>query len=501
MAYEKMSFSRAALVGIPAAPDGKRAYYADTKEPGLLLCVTSAGTKSFQVYLKQGGRPVRVTLGRFHPTMADSVELPRDCRHSDFLANTPELNVRMARALAGLVKIDLKSGHRPAEVKRAKRSEMTLGELFEKYETDHLKPNGKKRIKDMREMFERFLGELPDAPRKSRGRVRSKASGAVNWQRRQLSSISKGDVQKLMADLGRESSKHAANQVLALLRAMFNKAIEWQIYTKENPASGVKKYKFDSRERFLQSDELPRFFAAVAAEPNDDIRDSVLISLLTGARKGNVMAMRWADVSLERAEWRIPDTKNGSPVTLPLVPEALEILRRRKPTKAAKFVFPGRGTTEHLRDTKAGWKRILDRDELNQLTDRIRAAGLPFDWPSVRVKGQRDKGRKLETLTESLARARSVAEKHEIDTTGARLADLRIHDLRRTLGSWQAATGASLVVIGKSLGHKHLGSTQIYSRLNIDPVRDSVQTATRAIFAAGGLLQKAEVVPFKKNVA
>ena len=75
----------------------------------------------------------------------------------------------------------------------------------------------------------------------------------------------------------------------------------------------------------------------------------------------------------------------------------------------------------------------------------------------------------------------------DIDTTGARLLDLRRHDLRHTLGSWQAAT-ASLVVIGKSLDHKNMASTQIYSRLDIDPVRDAMQTATSAIFAAGGLL-------------
>ncbi|HEY3327803.1 MAG TPA: tyrosine-type recombinase/integrase [Novimethylophilus sp.] len=87
----------------------------------------------------------------------------------------------------------------------------------------------------------------------------------------------------------------------------------------------------------------------------------------------------------------------------------------------------------------------------------------------------------------------------ELDTTGSRLNDLRIHDMRRTLGSWQAATGASLVVIGKSLGHKDTASTMIYSRLNLDPVRDSMQTATRAMLAAGGLLPTAEVIPIKRK--
>ena len=67
----------------------------------------------------------------------------------------------------------------------------------------------------------------------------------------------------------------------------------------------------------------------------------------------------------------------------------------------------------------------------------------------------------------------------------AGLPDLRLHDLRRTLGSWQAATGASLPIIGKSLGHKSLAATQIYARLDLDPVRASVNKATDAMLLAG----------------
>lgn len=72
MAYEKINFSRAGLAGLPPAPAGKRFYCSDDKD--LLLCVTAAGSKSFQVYVKVGGRPVRVTLGRFSPALADSID-------------------------------------------------------------------------------------------------------------------------------------------------------------------------------------------------------------------------------------------------------------------------------------------------------------------------------------------------------------------------------------------------------------------------------------------
>lgn len=501
MAYQKINFSRTAIAGLPAAPAGKRVYYSDTKEPGLTLCITPTGTKSFQVYTKQNGRPVRATLGRFSPSLADSVELPRECTHNHFLASAPELNVRMARSLAALVKIDLRAGINPADTKRAKRDELTLGELFDEYESRHLIPQGRKRIKEVREDFERYLGEMPNTPRKPRGALRVKSPASVNWQHRKISTITKAHVQKLMADLGQVLGKYAANHAHKILCAMFNKAIEWDLFNKENPAAGVPKFKVKSRERFLRADELPRFFASVAEESSEDVREYVLLSLLTGSRKTNVLSMRWADVNLERAEWHLPDTetKNGDSLTIPLLPEAIEILKGRKPEKPVEFVFPGRGASGHLADAKAGWKRILDRDEVNQLTLRIQAAGTAFEWPIIKAKGPKDKSRKIETLTESLARARAVAAELNIDTTGARLSDLRRHDLRRTLGSWQAATGASLVVIGKSLGHKNMASTQIYSRLDIDPVRDAMQTATSAIFAAGGLLPKAEIIPIKKT--
>jgi integrase len=63
----------------------------------------------------------------------------------------------------------------------------------------------------------------------------------------------------------------------------------------------------------------------------------------------------------------------------------------------------------------------------------------------------------------------------------AKLPGLRIHDLRRTLGSWQAATGASLPIIGKTLGHLSLGATQVYARLDLTPVQNAVDTAVGAM--------------------
>jgi len=193
--------------------------------------------------------------------------------------------------------------------------------------------------------------------------------------------------------------------------------------------------------KLLQSDELPAFFKALAEEPNDTLRDYFLISLLTGARRSNVLEMQWKQIHLDRAEWRLPTTKNGEPQTITLTPEVIEILRARQ-TYDSMWVFPGTGVTGHLVEPKKAWRRVLER---------------------------------------------------------AGIADLRIHDLRRTLGSWQAKTGASLVIVGKSLNHKSPSTTAIYARLDLDPIRASVERATDAMLTAAGLKPAAEILPLKQN--
>jgi integrase len=252
---------------------------------------------------------------------------------------------------------------------------------------------------------------------------------------------------------------------------------------------GIKTRKTNKRDRFLQSHELPRFFASVGEEPNDSVRDYFLLSLLTGARRANMLAMRWNQINLAEGIWRIPETKNGTPQNVTLSPEALEILNVRKESAKGAYVFPGDGKRKHLVTPWKGWKRIFDRDELKQLVARIEATGREFIVPA------------MEALDDALERARKLAKKMKIDCEGCRIEDLHIHDLRRTLGSWQAKQGASLAIIGKSLNHKSQAATAIYARLDLDPVRASVNNATAAMFEAAGVKKAANGVGIRVNNA
>ena len=145
-----------------------------------------------------------------------------------------------------------------------------------------------------------------------------------SWDKKKISSVKRSDIEALHAKVGKEYGTYASNRMLSLLGVMFNKAIDWG-WKDINPAQGVKKFKEISRERFLAGDELPRFFKALEEENNRTLADFFMLGILTGARKGNLLSMRWQGINFEQATWKIPETKNGSSHLVPLSPEAMYI--------------------------------------------------------------------------------------------------------------------------------------------------------------------------------
>lgn len=355
------------------------ATYHDTEVNGLKVVVSKAGTKTFYVYRKINGRPERIKIGNF-----------------------PQTAVELASKQAVVINAEITQGKNRNEAKRAIRGEWTLNDLFGRY-VELCEQAGKISIDNEKSCYRLHLSHLGS---------------------RKLSAISNDTIKKLHKKI---SVKHPtqANRVLSLIHGMYNKATnQFNEFSGKNPASGIAKNTEKTRKRFLQAEELQRFFEAVAQEQNPIIRDYILMSLLTGARRNNVLAMRWSEIDLKRAEWTIPVTKNGDPLTVPLVDDALQILRSIKQDNQSEFVFPSHGSTGHLAEPKKGWNRI---------------------------KAQ------------------------------AGIEDLRLHDLRRTMGSWQAHTGASLPIIGKSLGHRSVTTTAIYARLDVDPIRKSMEKAVSAM--------------------
>jgi integrase len=391
MATHKINFTKATLTKIDPPEKGKSNYYKDIKESGLELIVSSGGAKTFYLYRKIKGRPERVKLGPF-----------------------PDMSIENARKAAQKNKGLIAEGINPNEDKRRIRDEHTFKELFDEYMERYSKIHKKSWVYDEREINKHL----------------------AHWFKRKISTITNDEVHRLHAKLGKESGLYQANRILERVRSIYNKAIEWG-WRGNNPASGIKKFKERARDRFLNAEEMPRFLKALEAEENHTARDFFKVLLFTGVRKSNALAMRWDEVSFKDKTWRIPETKNGDSLTVPLNDYIINLLKARLkddlkrniPREILKAnnsscVFKGDGRLGHLSDPKKAWARLITR------------AGVD---------------------------------------------DLRMHDLRRTFGSWQAALGANSYIIGKSLGHRSQQSTAIYARLNLDPVRASTDKAVEAM--------------------
>ncbi len=377
---KRIAFTEARIAKLPA-PTAGQVWYHDERQPGLTACVTSA-SRTFYLYRWAHNKPQRVRLGKW-----------------------PDLTVEKAREAAKRWIGEIAAGVDPQAERRIARTVPTLKELFERWRDVYAKAH-RKTWRDDERQFNKYLVEFHD---------------------RKLNTVHTADVARWHTKAGSEYGPYMANRALELLRALYNKAKDLMGHEGDNPAAAVKAFREESRDRFLQGEELPAFFAAVNRE-SELYRDFLLMLLFTGARRANVQSMRWEDIHLGVKVWRIPTTKSGVPVVVPLCGPAMEILGRRLALCGqSPWVFPAPSRTGHLVEPRKAWRRVC------------RAAGIE---------------------------------------------NLRLHDLRRSLGSWQVITGSSLAVVGKSLGHTSPEATAVYARLTLDPVRTSIDRATQAMLSA-----------------
>lgn len=271
---------------------------------------------------------------------------------------------------------------------------MTFGELFSLYCERHVESNctaaGKRN-------FQYFYTK--HTPR---------------WDDVPVHSIRKRDVQAWVDALTSDSPSSAARAV-NVMQAIINWGVKRELIPPiTNPCKGIERPRLRSRERFAKPSELAKLELALQEE-SPLIRDFFWICVHTGARKSNVLAMRWDEIDFETQTWTIPHSKfkNGDTHVVPLFDAALTILKRRHQSATSPWVFPGRHGT-HLKWVRRAWMRVLERAEI---------------------------------------------------------IDLNIHDLRRTFGSYMAMNGANQYTIGKMLGHKDMRSTMVYARLDLSAVR------------------------------
>lgn len=216
----------------------------------------------------------------------------------------------------------------------------------------------------------------------------------------------------VMAPKQYQRSGATANRYLAALSHLFTIAVkEWRLVDR-NPVRDVsKKKEARGRVRFLSDEERDALLSACQESAWSGLLTLVLLAISTGARRGELIHLKWIDVDLKKNRAVVQDSKNGDARVLPLVAKALEALRelRLKDSARSEYVFPQpSGFPGPYENFDAHWYAALDT---------------------------------------------------------ACIEDLRFHDLRHTTASYLAQQGASLLEIADTLGHRTMQMVKRYSHL------------------------------------
>jgi integrase len=206
---------------------------------------------------------------------------------------------------------------------------------------------------------------------------------------------------------------------------------------RRNPARSISRYREQKRDRWVSPDELPKLAQAIDTEPNVYVRMALWLYLLTGVRKSELLAAKWADIDWQRQELRLDDTKPKRTHYVPLSAPAIAILRDLPRLEGNPYILPGHIHGRPLVNINRPWNRIR------------KAAGVE---------------------------------------------DVRLHDLRRTVGSWLAQSDNSLHLIGRVLNHSNPNTTAVYARFGQDHVRQALEDHGARIMGIAGKHPAAKVV-------
>jgi integrase len=365
----------------------------DAKVAGFGIRITAAGAKAFILnYRTRGGRARRFTIGSF-----------------------PEWTVGAARTEAAELRKQIDRGGDPLGEIQAGRKAPTVSDLCERFADEHLP-----RLK-------------PSTQISYRGHIASEI--IPNLGSMKVSDVAFADVDRLHRKISKRGVPYRANRVMATLSKMFTLAVRWQMRT-DNPCESVEHNTEHKRRRYLSAAELSRLTTALANLKDQQSANIIRLLLLTGARRGEVLAARWADIDLATGTWSKPgsSTKQKTEHSVPLGAGARALLAGlRAQAPADEWVFPApRGG--HRKDVKDSW-------------ETLRRTG--------------------------------------------NLKDARTHDLRHTFASVLASGGQSLPVIGALLGHSAPATTARYSHLFDDPLRRAIEQADAILSGQ----PSAEIVP------
>jgi len=303
---------------------------------------------------------------------------------------------------ASQVRAERMRSMRLGDVSFAPRRKFTFGQAFEKYDHGHL------------------------VQLKSADRVRRMYAARLEktFATRQLSAITPWELERFKQHLLAEGLAPATvTMALGVVRAVYRKMRDWNLYDGPIPTEKVKLPKKDNRRmRFLTPEEADVLLSELAKTAPETYA-MALVSLHTGMRFGEIAGLRGEHIDLAARTIRIADAKNSRGRTVYMTQKVRDILSQR-PLLCGRYVFPGRGGGRRS-DVSDAFARCVARLGLN--------------------KGRKDR------------RDRVV-----------------FHTLRHTYASWLVQGGTPLYTVGELLGHSSVEMTRRYSHLAPDAFQATI---------------------------
>jgi integrase len=363
---------------------GNRVYYDDVVK-GFGCRVTAAGGRGFVLNYrrKADGVERRYTIGAF-----------------------PEWTVAAAREEAKRLRREIDGGADPVGANREARAAATVNDLCDRFELEYLP---RRRDSTQSSYKQQIAADI----RPALGRLK-------------VAAVSFSDVDNWHRKISGRASTHA-NRALALLSRMFSMAIRWGMRA-DNPCKGVERNDEFKRQRYLTGQEMVRLANALSGLRDQGAANAVRLLLLTGARRGELLAARWDNFDLQVGTWTKPGstTKQRTVHRVPLSEAAVQLV-----------------------------------------TEMQRAADPNVEWvfPAPRKLGPRT----------------DIKEAWEGIRLAAKIPDVHLHDLRHSFASVLASQGLSLPIIGALLGHATPTTTARYAHLLDDPLRRATEAASAVI--------------------
>lgn len=258
----------------------------------------------------------------------------------------------------------------------------------------------------------------------------------------QVAKVTRHDVEKFAAKMAKTPAQR--NRTLAFLSRIFTLAEHWEWRPQHtNPVRGIERAKEQARDRVLAPSELAAL--AGALDSLDDTYPfpvaAVRVAAMTGLRISECLSLAWEHVSFETCRATLPKTKTGRRV-VPLAAPVLDLLSRLPRINGNPWVFAG---------------------------------------------------------TKGAATTYKTARRVFAEACGhAGLADVRLHDLRRSVATDLAASGVNAYTLRDVLGHSTLTMSNRYVRMAGDALAEATERAA-AITSAAMAGKGGDVVPVESR--